>query len=58
MALHVVEALFNQISLYQSKNEEFQLMDEDVLQSNGEIAFDCNVEELFLRADVVLDWEL
>lgn len=30
-------------------------MDEDVLQSNGEIAFDCNVEELFLQADVVFD---
>lgn len=50
--LIVVDTLFNQISTYQSQNDVSDANESDILQTNGEVAFDCNVEELFLRADV------
>ena len=48
----LVDVLFNQISNYQSQNDGSDENESDILQTNGEVAFDCNVEELFLRADV------
>ena len=51
----LVESLFNQINMYQSQNESMMGNEDDILQTNGEVAFDCNVEELFIRADVLLE---
>ena len=48
----LVETLFDRISLYQSLYSEGEDADDDILQSGGEVAFDCNVEALFLQADV------
>ena len=50
--LQLVETLFDRISLYQSLYSEGEDADDDILQNGGEVAFDCNVEALFLQANV------
>ena len=46
--------LFTEINNYQSQHEQNEFIEEeDFMDDNAEIVFDCNVEEYFLQANVL-----